>query len=115
MIRKGNSLESEVRSEMRGGKGSVTIRHFFKQGEIKAKCRLCSKLIMPPGASIGPHKHEGEDELFIIERGVGILDDGHDKIKVGPGDAILTGNGETHSICNAGDEPLELIAIIMCY
>ena len=115
MIRKGNDMVSEVRAEMRGGKGSVTIRHFFKQGEIKAKCRLCSRLILPPGASIGPHKHEAEDELYIIERGVGILDDGCNKIKVEPGDAILTGNGECHSISNAGNEPLELIAVIMSY
>ena len=115
MIHKGNNLETEVRAEMRGGKGSVTIRHFFKQNDIKAKCRLCSRLVLPPGASIGPHKHETEDELYIIERGTGILDDGAEKIKVGPGDAILTGNGESHSISNAGDEPLEITAIIMCY
>lgn len=115
MIRKGNNLESEVRNEMRGGKGSVTIRHFFKPDEIKAKCRLCSRLILPPGAGIGQHKHETEDELYIIERGVGILDDGRNKIKVEPGDAILTGNGECHSISNAGNKPLELIAVIMCY
>jgi mannose-6-phosphate isomerase-like protein (cupin superfamily) len=115
MIHKGNSLESEVRAEMRGGKGSVAIRHFFKPGEIKAKCRLCSRLILPPGASIGPHKHETEDELFIIERGVGILDDGRNRTKVEPGDAILTGNGESHSISNEGKEPLEIIAVIMCY
>ena len=115
MIRMGNKLESEVRNEMRGGKGSVTIRHFFKQNEIKAKCRLCSRLILPPGASIGAHKHEAEDEIYIIERGVGILDDGCNKIKVEPGDAVLTGDGECHSISNAGNEPLELIAVIMCY
>ena len=115
MIRKDNNLESEVRAEIRGGKGSVTFRHFFKKDEIKAKCRLCSRLILPPGASIGMHKHEAEDELFIIERGVGILDDGRNKIKVEPGDAMLTGNGESHSISNAGNEPLELIAVIMGY
>ena len=115
MIRKVDNIETEVRVGMRGGKGSVTIRHFFKQNEIKAKCRLCSRLILPPGASIGPHIHEAEDELFIIERGIGVLDDGTNKIKVEPGDAILTGNGESHSISNVGNEPLELIAIIMCY
>lgn len=115
MIHKGNSLETEVRDEMRGGKGEVTIRHYFKQNEIKAKCRLCSRLILPPGASIGPHKHEAEDELYIIESGTGILDDGSAKTEVEAGDAILTGNGESHSISNAGKEPLEIIAIIMCY
>ena len=115
MIRKGNNMESEIRAEMRGGKGSVTIRHFFKKEEIKAKCRLCSRLTLPPGASIGMHKHETEDELFIIESGKGIIDTGREKIKVDAGDAVLTGNGEEHALINNGSEPLEVTAIIMCY
>lgn len=115
MIRKTNDLKSEIRSQMRGGKGSVTIRHFFSKDEIKAKCRLCGRLILPPGASIGMHKHEMEDEVFIIERGRGILDNGRSQTNVEAGDAILTGSGEEHALINNGNEPLELIAVIMCY
>lgn len=115
MIHKADSLKSEVRNEMRGGKGAIAIRHFFKKEEIKAKCRLCSRLILPPGASIGLHKHEAEDELFIIERGRGIIDTGREKTRVEPGDAILTGNGEEHALLNDGNEPLEVTAIIMSY
>lgn len=115
MIRKASGLKSEIRNQMRGGKGSVTIRHFFGKEEIKAKCRLCGRLILPPGASIGMHKHEMEDEIFIIERGSGILDDGPSQTKVEVGDVILTGSGGEHALINDGNEPLELIAIIMCY
>lgn len=115
MIRKANELTQEVRRDMRGGKGPVTIRHYFKKEEIKARCRLCSRLILPPGVSIGMHKHETEDELFVIERGTGIIDDGRKRTEVKAGDAILTGNGEEHALINAGNEPLEVTAIIMCY
>ena len=115
MIRKANELTKEIRNDMRGGKGAVTIQHYFKKEEIKAKCRLCSRLTLPPGASIGMHKHETEDELFIIESGNGIIDTGREKIKVAAGDAVLTGNGEEHALINDGRGPLEVIAIIMCY
>lgn len=115
MIRRTNEQQREVRNDMRGGKGAVTIRHYFKKEEIKAKCRLCSRLTLPPGASIGMHKHETEDELFIIERGTGIIADGRTQTEVKAGDAILTGNGEEHALINAGNEPLEVTAIIMCY
>ena len=115
MIRKANGLKSEIRSQMRNGKGSITIQHFFSKDEIKAKCRLCGRLILPPGASIGMHKHEMEDEVFIIERGKGILEDGHSQTKVESGDVILTGNGKEHALVNDGNEPLELIAVIMGY
>ena len=115
MIRKATQMETEVRSALRGGVGNVTFQHFFKKDEITARTRLCSRLTLPPGASIGLHKHEGEDELFIVTRGKGLIDDGQTKEPVQAGDAILTGKGEAHAVINNGHEPMEIIAIIMLY
>ncbi len=115
MIRKFADMELEERPAMRGGTGTVTVRHFFKKEEIKASTRLCAHLIIPPGASIGPHQHVGEDEVYLITRGTGLLDDGQTKSTVTAGDAILTGNGESHSIANTGSTDLEITAVIMCY
>jgi len=115
MIRKQAEMREQVRENMRGGGGAVTIRHCFEKDEMKANTRLCARLVLPPGAGIGRHEHTNEDEVFIITRGSGILDDGKTEALVTEGDAILTGNGESHAIRNDGTENLELIAIIMCY
>jgi mannose-6-phosphate isomerase-like protein (cupin superfamily) len=108
-------MDVEVREKMRGGAGSVTIRHFFKKDEFKAKSRLCARLTLPPGAGIGPHKHENEDEVYIVIKGNGMLDDGKTKTFVSTGDAILTGRGESHAITNTGGTILEIVAVIMSY
>ena len=115
MIRRSSDLKTEVRDRMRGGPGSVTIRHFFEKSEFTANARLCAQMIIPPGAGIGPHQHEGEDEVYIVLRGSGLLDDGKVQTRVSAGDAILTGNGGTHAVTNDGKEDLEIIAMIMCY
>jgi mannose-6-phosphate isomerase-like protein (cupin superfamily) len=115
MIRKASDLRTEVRDKMRGGPGSVTIHHFFDKKEFTASTRLCAKLVLPPGAGIGQHQHDGEDEVYIVLRGSGILDDGKIKTRVSVGDAILTGNGGSHAVTNDGAENLEMIAIIICY
>lgn len=115
MIRKLSDMKTETRENMRGGAGAVTIRHYLEKNDFTASTRLCAHLRLPPGAGIGPHQHLKEDEVFIILRGSGMLDDGASETPVSAGDAILTGNGETHSIRNTGTEDLELIAIIMCY
>ncbi|MBI2438240.1 MAG: cupin domain-containing protein [Lentisphaerae bacterium] len=115
MIRKAKDMQTEVRSQMRGGAGDVTIQHFFRKEEITARTRLCARLTLPPEASIGLHKHEGEDELFVVLRGQGLIDDGRTKASVQAGDAILTGKGAEHAVINNGGEPLEMIAIIMQY
>jgi mannose-6-phosphate isomerase-like protein (cupin superfamily) len=115
MIRNPSQMETEIRANMRGGSGSVTVQHLFKQGDFKAKSRLCARLSLPPGASIGMHKHDAEDEVYIVLLGEGEVDDGQTRAPVSQGDAILTGNGECHAIRNTGTTALELIAVIMSY
>jgi mannose-6-phosphate isomerase-like protein (cupin superfamily) len=115
MIRKHAEMKVEVREEMRGGVGAVTVREMFTPGEITAPTRLCATLELAPGASIGSHRHDGEDEVYVITAGSGVLDDGITESEVTAGDAVLTGNGESHSIRNTGDGVLEVIAVIMLY
>ena len=115
MIRKADKMQEEVRENMRGGDGAVTIRHVFDKHAFTANVRLCARLTIPPGAGIGSHEHATEDEVYIVTRGSGILDDGISQTRIAAGDAVLTGNGESHAVRNDGDEDLELIAIIMCY
>ena len=115
MIRTRDAMPVEVRHAMRGGTGTVTVRHLFTKEETTAKTRLCARLTLPPGASIGPHQHDGEDEIYYILAGSGVLDDGLARTPVTAGDAVLTGRGESHSIANAGACDLEILAVIMCY
>jgi mannose-6-phosphate isomerase-like protein (cupin superfamily) len=105
----------EVRPNMRGGTGEVTVRHYFKPDALKARTRLCAELRIPSGASIGTHEHTGEDEIYIIQSGHGKMTDGDQEMDVEAGDAIVTGNGSSHSIRNNGAEDLIVTAVIILY
>ena len=117
MIRTPQEMTIDQRAQMRGGTGTVTIEHLLNQSDFSpgANCRLCAKLTLPPGASIGPHEHLTEDEVYYITAGEGLLDDGETQTRVTVGDAILTGNGASHSIANTGETDLEFLAVIVCY
>lgn len=115
MIRKPSEMTVETRENMRGGTGTITFRHYFQQDEMKARSRLCAELTLPPGASIGPHAHETEDEVYIVTAGSGLLDDGRTRTRISAGDAVLTGQGGSHAVINDGTVELKLIAVIMCY
>jgi mannose-6-phosphate isomerase-like protein (cupin superfamily) len=115
VIKKKIQQEVEKREAMRGGTGEVRIRHYLKPDEIKARTRLCAELILPPGANIGPHDHVDEDEIYIIQQGQGLMTDGGKKFPVAAGDAILTGQGASHSIKNTGAEDLIITAVIIKY
>ncbi len=117
MIRTPESMPVDRRAEMRGGAGTVTIQHLLGQADFSpgVNCRLCAKLTLPPGASIGPHEHRAEDEVYYITAGTGLLDDGETQTPVTVGDVILTGNGASHAIANTGEVDLEFVAMIVCY
>ena len=116
MIRQPEQMISEVRQNMRGGTGEITITHYyFRKDEFTANARLCARMTIPPGASVGSHQHREEDEVYIVLSGKGELDDGTAPSAIAAGDAILTGKGGSHAVKNTGDEPLEIVAVIMCY
>lgn len=115
MIKRKDQQEIEIRKNMRGGEGEVTVRHYLKPEEITARTRLCAELILPPGAGIGVHDHMDEDEIYLIQRGRGMMTDGGKEIQVETGDAILTGKGASHSIRNTGQEDLVVTAVIIKY
>ena len=116
MIRKNGSYRTEVRENMRGGNGSVKIEHFWEpEKEMLSQNRMAARLTLPPGASIGFHNHENEDEIFVIVKGQAEADDNGTLSVLNAGDTLLTGNGGGHSIRNIGEGDLELVAVISTY
>jgi mannose-6-phosphate isomerase-like protein (cupin superfamily) len=115
MVRRENQMEKDVRQRMRDGKGEVEILHIFKQDELQGKARLMARITLNKDCSIGPHEHHQEEEIFYIVKGKGTVVDNEEEIQVGPGDAVLTEAGTSHSIRNDGEEPLQLVAVILLY
>lgn len=115
MFRTVSEMKTESRENMRGGKGNINITHIFKQDEFTGKCRLCARVVIQPGDNIGFHEHNNEEEIYVITKGVALVNDDGIEKQVTAGDAVLTGNGKGHSIKNIGNEPLELLAIILLY
>jgi len=115
MIKLNNEMLRESREKMRGGIGEVHFMHLFQKEELKGKCRLFSRISIPPGNSIGFHDHADEEEIYYILKGRAEVLDGDLVREVGPGDAVLTGGGAGHSIKNIGTESLEFLAVILLY
>ena len=109
------ALEPEVtRKRLFEGNGEAVIESLFAPGDFSAgiKVRLCARITIPSGGSIGPHVHHGEDELYYILSGSGRVRDAGATRDVFPGSAILTRSGEGHELLNTGTGELVLLAVI---
>jgi mannose-6-phosphate isomerase-like protein (cupin superfamily) len=115
MIKRNGTYEISRREKMRDGTGTVLIEHFWKPEELKSSTRLFARLILEPGTSIGFHNHDDEEEIFVVLKGRGRISEGDGTADVMPGDTIRTGDGAGHGVESIGDEPLELLAVILQY
>ncbi len=113
MVRKSADMKSDIRENLRGGKGKLTFTHMFEADEMMGKARLAAVVTIQPGDSIGEHTHGPDAEFYIITKGSGIVNDNGTMCDVTAGDVMFTGGGDMHSIENNGDSPLEMIAIVV--
>jgi mannose-6-phosphate isomerase-like protein (cupin superfamily) len=66
---------------------------------------------IPPGSSVGVHRHGDDEEVYVIISGTGrMLLDG-ETFEVGPGDVIRNVPGGTHGLANTGSEPLTMVVL----
>ena len=56
---------------MRGGKGVVSVKQLLQPEEMLGKGRLFAELVIPVGASIGMHRHDGDSEAYYCLKGNG--------------------------------------------
>ena len=113
MVRKNHTYPVKENLHMRGGEGTVVVETLLTPDEMYQKGRLFARITLQPGCSIGTHLHDGEMESFYVARGTAELDDNGVLVPISAGDTTLTPSGQRHSVRNTGDEPVELIALIL--
>ena len=114
MTIKQSEMKQEDRENMRGGEGTVHFTHFVPEKSQK-HLRLAAEVSLPPGASIGYHRHDNETEYFIFLEGSGTANDDGTEISVQKGDILITGEGASHGVLNTGQTPLVFTAFIVTY
>lgn len=96
-----------------GGKGTIHITHLLTPKEMLGQCEMFAKVVIPPGASIGPHYHYGNSETYHILQGKAKYNDNDRYYEVKADDTTFCADNSMHGIENIGDEDLIFIALII--
>ena len=113
MVRRKQDIRVRTVEKAQGGKGEVIFHDWLLPEEAPGHGRVFSKLVLPPGSSIGYHTHEGEFEAYYVVSGEATVDDNGTKTILHAGDMDLCESGAGHSTENNGTEDLVLMALIM--
>lgn len=114
MIRKNDEKQTVRKPAPFEGVGEITVRSLLNgPEEMSQKGRVFAHTTVHPGSEIGYHVHSGDSETYYILSGTGRYNDnGHETI-VSAGDVTYTASGEGHGIACVGEEPIEMIALIL--
>lgn len=114
MIRRSAEKKVERPERKFGADGFITVRHLIDSDmELNNKGRVFAHTTVLPGCGIGYHVHNGDKEIYYVYSGTGEYNDNGELVTVQAGDVTFTPSGSGHGIRCVGDEPLELIALII--
>ncbi len=113
MIIRKQDRSSKTRVAMREGPGEVFITDICTKEDIYEKGRTYAQMLLKKNCGIGVHTHEGEKEIFLINKRRAIYNDDGEEYEVKQGDVTICEDGHSHGITNVFDEDCELIALIV--
>lgn len=91
------------------GQGDIFFRRIAVRTDFAGPCNFIDYAEVPPGCTIGRHRHgSDEEEFYLILGGEGEMSKDGDIFHVRAGDLVRNRPGGTHGLWNVGSEVLRL-------
>lgn len=113
MIKMAGHQQVRIRENVRGGEGALVFHDFLVAEESFGSGKLFSRTVLPAGASIGEHRHDGEFEVYYVLAGTVEVFDGGVWTILDRGDMHLCASGESHALRNCGKQEAEVLMLIL--
>jgi mannose-6-phosphate isomerase-like protein (cupin superfamily) len=96
---------------LNGGKGTVRYRRALSPEVFFTNWAYVDHLLVPPGASVGRHRHIGVEEFYYVITGEGTARVNEESAPIHKGDAVPILLSDVHSFENTGSADLELMIV----
>jgi uncharacterized cupin superfamily protein len=96
---------------MHGGTGTVRYRRALPPEVFFTNWSYVDHLVIPAGASLGPHRHEGVEEFFYVMDGEATARLGSETAPLKKWDALPVFLNEAHAVENRSGADVELMVV----
>ncbi len=92
-----------------GGEGLIKFNRLAEASQLTGPCNFIDLAELPPGVSIGRHRHKrDEEEFYLVLNGQGTMYRNGEEFPVNSGDLIRNPPGGEHGLVNTGEDPLRI-------
>ena len=112
MVTNVHKVIPEVAEKVRDGIGTVTahkLLNLFPGSSIKS----VGIVRLEPGASVGDHSHQDEEDFYYCISGTGVVADNGIDYPFTPGTLQITRSGESQAIRNTGETELVFLGALV--
>ncbi|MCD8356038.1 MAG: cupin domain-containing protein [Clostridia bacterium] len=113
MLNRVNDQKTDIIEKLRGGEGQIVRQTLIAPEDSCGKFKMCAKLTLEPGVTIGEHPHMPDAEFCLLLEGELLILDGGEEHIVKPGDAWICGNGDSHYTKNVSDQTAVFLAVVV--
>ena len=93
------------------GNGKIRFCRPFDSSDFESPWHFVDFALIPPGTSVGLHRHGDNEEMYFILEGHAIMTVNDQEREVKPGDLILNRAGWTHGIRNEGAVDVKMLVV----
>jgi mannose-6-phosphate isomerase-like protein (cupin superfamily) len=111
MIKNYLTAKKQLQQSSHEGTGAVDLYEIWENSDFKSKIDFFDRVVVPPGSTIGFHKHGKNEEMYIVLEGDGLMTIEDDEVTVGKGDMILNPAGGRHGLVNNSREDIDILVI----
>jgi mannose-6-phosphate isomerase-like protein (cupin superfamily) len=98
-----------VSKRSEGGAGEILVGDVYTAKELSPAWDFVQSVKLPAGSAIGVHTHGGDEELYYIVDGEGVMTSDGEEYVVGPGTASLCKSGSSHGLVNTSADEMTLL------
>lgn len=88
------------RSGEHGGRGPIRFSRLLASSEFESGLDFVDLTVVPPGSTIGRHRHEGTEELYYIASGSPTIAVNGERRRLHSNDVAVVRDGQWHELVN---------------
>ena len=112
LIKRREAMRREALESCYGGRGALDwVRVLAREDTAGRALLYMDDDRVPPGATIGIHPHEDEEEYYYVLSGRGVMTLDGEPFDVRAGDVTAVFPGGRHGLENTGDEEMRVLVV----